>query len=147
MRTKIKWKMHALLALHFKIWGWFLWKFVKCQHQIIYFSLFLLAFISAYIIFPIFLEFNSITSDKKIFVKNFPFLTDSFKPLTKIALTTNWLHRVFIKWIENARNIQRKILLIITEPINYYYSQCVYSTLLPLHTGIVSFLKGTLMVQ
>ena len=48
--------------------------------------LFLLAFASADIIFHKFLELHSTLSEKKIFVMNFPFLTDSLKgprtPLT-----------------------------------------------------------------
>ena len=45
-----------------------------------YFLLFLLAFTSADIIFHKFLELHSTLSEKKIFVANFPFLTDSLKP-------------------------------------------------------------------
>ena len=46
-----------------------------------YFLLFLLTFTSsADIIFHKFLELHSALSEKKIFVTNFPFLTDSLKP-------------------------------------------------------------------
>ena len=55
-------------------------KFVRYSHQIFYFLLFLLAFTSANIIFHKFLELHSTLSEKKIFVLNFPFLTDSLKP-------------------------------------------------------------------
>ena len=54
-------------------------KVCMISHQIFYFQLFLLAFRSADIIFHKFLELHS-TSNKKIFVTSFPFLTDSLKP-------------------------------------------------------------------
>ena len=44
-----------------------------------YFLLFLLAFTLADIIFHKFLELHSTLSENKIFVANFPFLTDSLK--------------------------------------------------------------------
>ena len=71
--TKIKWKIVSLLHCISVI------KTCMISHQIFYFLLFLLAFTSADIIFHKFLELHS-TSDKKIFVTNFPFLTDSLKP-------------------------------------------------------------------
>ena len=71
--TKIKWKYMSLLHCISVI------KICMISHQIFYFLLFLLAFTSADIIFHKFLELHS-TSDKKIFVTNFPFLTDSLKP-------------------------------------------------------------------
>ena len=70
--TKIKWKYISLLnCISMK-------QICMISHQIFYFLLFLLAFISAHIIFHKFLEPHS-TSDKKIFVTNFPFLMDSLK--------------------------------------------------------------------
>ena len=42
--------------------------------------MFLLAFTSADIIFHNILELHSTLTDKKIFVTNFPFLTDSVNP-------------------------------------------------------------------
>ena len=47
--------------------------------------LFLLAFISADIIFHTFLELHSTLFEKKIFVSNFPFLMDSLKPPTTLT--------------------------------------------------------------
>ena len=66
-------KIHVLFTLCFND------KNLYDNPQIFYFLLFLLAFTSADIIFHKFLELHS-TSDKKIFVTNFPFLTNSFKP-------------------------------------------------------------------
>ena len=50
------------------------------SHQIFYFLLFLLALASVDIISHKFSELHSTLSEKKIFVTNFPFLTDSLKP-------------------------------------------------------------------
>ena len=58
----------------------FLQKFVRYSHQIFYFLFFLLALTSANIISHKFSEIHSTLSEKKIFVTNFPFLTDSLKP-------------------------------------------------------------------
>ena len=77
---KIKWKIHAPFTLYFKLWSYFLQKNLRCNHQIFYFLLFLLAFTSADVIFHNFLELHSTLTEKKIFVTNFPILTDSLNP-------------------------------------------------------------------
>ena len=75
--TKIKWKIHNLFTLYFKFWRYFLTYF---SHYIFDFLMFFLAFTSADIIFHNILELHSTLTDKKIFVTNFPFLTDSLNP-------------------------------------------------------------------
>ena len=52
---------------------------LRYSHQIFYFFCFILAFTSAGIIFHRLLELHSILSERKIFVINFPVLTDSLK--------------------------------------------------------------------
>ena len=54
------------------------------SHMIFYFLLFLLAFTSADIIFHKFLELYWTLPEKKIFVTNFPFLTDSLSFLSML---------------------------------------------------------------
>ena len=66
----------------FKFWRLLLIKILGYSHWIFYFFCFMLAFTSADIVFHQFLELHSTLSGKKIFVINFPFLTDSFKPLS-----------------------------------------------------------------
>ena len=53
-----------------------------CRHKqhIFYFLLLSLAFTSADIIFHKFLELHATLSEKNIFIKNFPILTDSLEP-------------------------------------------------------------------
>ena len=57
-------------------------KFVRYSYQIIFFLLFLLAFTSADIISPEFLQLQFSISNirKQIFITNFPVLTDSLPP-------------------------------------------------------------------
>ena len=53
--------------------------------DLLFLVVFILAFTSADIVFHNFLELHSILSEKKIFVTNFPFLTDSLKHPTPLA--------------------------------------------------------------
>ena len=69
--------MKNTFPLNFKFWRYFLHFFC--------FLLFLLAFISADIIFHTFLELHSTLFEKKIFVSNFPILMDSLKPPTTLT--------------------------------------------------------------
>ena len=78
--TKIKWKTTCPFYIVVQVLKKLLIKSCKNSHQI-FSLLFLLAFTSANIIFQKFLELHSTLSEKKIFVMNFPFLTDSIKPL------------------------------------------------------------------
>ena len=58
----------------FQVLNMHLWKICKIEpHQILYFLLFLLAYIRTYTIFHKFLELHSILSVKKIFVTDFLF--------------------------------------------------------------------------
>ena len=79
--TKIKWKIYALFTLYFKFWWYTSYKNLKIKPLDL---LFLGAFISFYIQhadnnFYKFLELHSTLYEKKIFVANFPFLTNSLK--------------------------------------------------------------------
>ena len=73
--NKIKWKMNSVLTLDFKFWSYFLQ-----PSDLFYFLLFLST--SADITFHKFSELHSTLTGKKIFLKNFPFLTDSLNPPT-----------------------------------------------------------------
>ena len=68
----------------FKFWRILLIKIVGYSHWIFYLFCFMLAFTSTDIVFHRFLELHSTLSGKKIFVINFPFLTDSLKLLTPL---------------------------------------------------------------
>ena len=74
---------HTPFTLYFKFWRCTSYKNLLNATTIsFYFLLFLLTFTSTDIIFHKFLEIHSALSEKKILVTNFPFLTDSLKPLT-----------------------------------------------------------------
>ena len=73
--NKIRWKMNCVLTLDFKFWSYFLQ-----PPDLFYFLLFLLT--SADITFYKFSELHSTLTGKKIFLTNFPFLTDSLNPPT-----------------------------------------------------------------
>ena len=81
IETKIKWKIHAFFTWYFKFWKVFLLTVYKIQPPDLLFLVFISFNIRRYNFFCKFLELHSTMSDKKIFVTNVPFLTDSLKPL------------------------------------------------------------------
>ena len=42
--AKIKWKIHVPFTFYFKFWGYFLWQFIRCNHQFFHLLLFYISF-------------------------------------------------------------------------------------------------------